>query len=1210
MHLPLVQADQLRFTPASALHDQTCCPETQLPATAFPCALPQGGSKHVNFSRQLLNRKMSSPSYCSSGSSSWSYSSIPCASGASLGKEPVRPAATCPVAAPYQGSSTCSICCRRSPLHQCDISRVTSASSSTALAVSPCTCTCSSWGSSSSGSRRHATQQWPPARRPVTVEGSAAAAPPPPPAAGDGDGDGSRRSSSRSQAWVKSTPPCCRPPVAAGVSWHPAASAFPATSNRSISSIRGRRPSRHVVHAQDISGSSDGLTSEPGVPTKPPLGADGFATPPPAAVAGGGGIGGGGSEAQTAAAAGESAPATEPAPATAPPQGSQASSAQSDQSAAAKHPQVRAQRGKGSSTDSSRNSSSRTRRGAAKRGASMRSRNRGSGGGGGGSRDDSSSGSSGGGDVPSGPSCPLSPTAAAKAAAAVSAAAADAATPPVDALIATDTISSFIEVALTNNRLQQLCSSYSSAPDAASQESPGTGSGAESGERGVSGSACLRRVESLGKVVVHIGKLAYKSAMLPGEQEQMQQLLVRWVLPALLPVVEEVEGSVLVRVVYAMGWLGMESGGRGVGEGSEEEVEADAWAQGEQQREGVEGRETQVAQEDKKEQGLGQEQLEGEEGKGQAGSEAVELGPAEKDAAAAADPIAAATVPASGLTAAAPAAEAPSIPASIPGSSIAASAAQASEAAAGVSRWCDRVLALTSPPSALTTGAHLALLQGLALCGHCPPVEWLHESAAAAAGQLPGLEPEDKAVVLQAWGQLGYRPPAWVIVPWVEALEPFAVSRGGGLGWSGSRSKGPERSPGEGGGGDEGGGDGDGGFNSGGPAGGGGGDPGVTPGAWGVATGPAAGVMGSGPAARGGEKPAAAAATVGKQAAATIAGGAGVYGSSGLWCKHQGWLSPGNMVGVLCALQEIGYVPPKTWLGQYMQHSKRKLPSLSITQLAELAGALCWASGLPSKKWCGEWASRVQVLMPVATAEELVMVLHAAVGLKVELRPGWVHECLTHVKLRRRELSLRQLADVAHAVANLPLRPSLLKHHMGWLRWQLKLLRREWEELSRQEVLYLLYAAGKLRMRGEMKRVWVKGGLQQLALGVEGAAPAELAASLVVFANFAGQVERGWLEGVLVAVGRQVGVFSNEGLLQVVMACEGLGCGVGEGGGAVERLAGFLVGRFRGGMGMVELTRCCRVLEGGVRRKGVSGWYEGVLKEAKSALGAYGTGGP
>jgi hypothetical protein len=293
-----------------------------------------------------------------------------------------------------------------------------------------------------------------------------------------------------------------------------------------------------------------------------------------------------------------------------------------------------------------------------------------------------------------------------------------------------------------------------------------------------------------------------------------------------------------------------------------------------------------------------------------------------------------------------------------------------------------------------------------------------------------------------------------------------------------------------------------------------------------------------------------------------------------------------------------------------MQQSKRKLPSLSITQLAEVAAVLCWAGGVPSKKWCNIWCKKVQLLMSIATAEELVMVLHAAVGMKIELRPGWVHECLTHLKLRRRELSLRQLADVAHAVANLPLRPSLLKHHMGWLRWQLKLLRREWEELSRQEVLYLLYAAGKLRMRGEMKRVWVKGGLQQLALGVEGAGPAELAATVVVFANFAGEVKTGWLEGVLVAVGRQAAVFSNEGLLQVVMACEGLGCEVGDGEGAVGRLVGVLVGRFRGGMGMVELTRCCRVLEGGVRKKGFSDWYEGVLREAKAALGAYGAGAP
>jgi len=104
-------------------------------------------------------------------------------------------------------------------------------------------------------------------------------------------------------------------------------------------------------------------------------------------------------------------------------------------------------------------------------------------------------------------------------------------------------------------------------------------------------------------------------------------------------------------------------------------------------------------------------------------------------------------------------------------SSSRAATPQAAAAAASPS-WVRRLLPLL-PPSSLTAGGLLAVLQGCALQGVVPPDSWLQGAAWALHGHLVRgkLDFNDTAGLLQACAALDFSPPGWLMMPLVASLQ-------------------------------------------------------------------------------------------------------------------------------------------------------------------------------------------------------------------------------------------------------------------------------------------------------------------------------------------------------------------------------------------------------------------------------------------------------
>lgn len=133
--------------------------------------------------------------------------------------------------------------------------------------------------------------------------------------------------------------------------------------------------------------------------------------------------------------------------------------------------------------------------------------------------------------------------------------------------------------------------------------------------------------------------------------------------------------------------------------------------------------------------------------------------------------------------------------------------------------------------------------------------------------------------------------------------------------------------------------------------------------------------------------------------------------------------------GVLSSLQDLSYRPSDTWLRVWCEVSSRHLRGMSIDQLAAAAGALAWTN-YSTKPWWGRRLTAAALpLLPVATADELLLLLHSLLSMRLAVEPGWVHEAYCHLARQRQGLGLSQLADAAHVLGSMGLPPDLVKVH-------------------------------------------------------------------------------------------------------------------------------------------------------------------------------------
>lgn len=256
------------------------------------------------------------------------------------------------------------------------------------------------------------------------------------------------------------------------------------------------------------------------------------------------------------------------------------------------------------------------------------------------------------------------------------------------------------------------------------------------------------------------------------------------------------------------------------------------------------------------------------------------------------------------------------------------------------------------------------------------------------------------------------------------------------------------------------------------------------------------------------------------------------------------FFNPADLSGVLASLQQLSFRPSNTFLRVWCETSSRLLRAMTVGQLAAAAEALSWAGYNPQPWWARRFTAASLPLLPVATVEELLLLLDAALNLRLRPPVSWLHECYCHLRANKELLTLSQVADAAHVLAQLqPLPFSFISHHRAWLaQWLQQQQPADVAVLSRSELLYTLYAAGKLGVR--LSRKWVAVALRQLHDRLDGAEPAELVAVLVVFCHFKRQqyteavVPAVWIRDCLAAAVDCLQMFSYEGLLQLLLACK------------------------------------------------------------------------
>jgi hypothetical protein len=390
-------------------------------------------------------------------------------------------------------------------------------------------------------------------------------------------------------------------------------------------------------------------------------------------------------------------------------------------------------------------------------------------------------------------------------------------------------------------------------------------------------------------------------------------------------------------------------------------------------------------------------------------------------------------------------------------------------------------------------------------------------------------------------------------------------------------------------------------------------------------------------------------------------------------------LNPADLSGVLAALQALGFRPADTWLRLWCEHSSRLLRGMTAEQLAAAAGALVWAGYSPAAWWGDRLHAASRPLLPVASADELLLLLDASLGLRLAPPLGWTHEVYCHLKNVRQKLTLGQVADAAHVLAGLQLPPRLFGHHRAWLAGCLRSSSTQLQgvaAMGRSELLYALYAAGKLRVWPQPQ--WLAAAMRRLAALLPDAAPAELVGSFVVFAGFGRQLQQqqqqeegaehvelqpqqrkqqqqqsggalvapgeaaGWLCSCLAAVVGCVGEFSDEGLLQLLLACVDAELGLQQQQhgqqheqaqmkdqddskqpevpeahqqqqqqdveGYVDLLVASLVLRLPA-MSLLQLSRVSKALEGKAMPSSSSSrrrpaWFTGLLQQCKAAMAA------
>jgi len=133
--------------------------------------------------------------------------------------------------------------------------------------------------------------------------------------------------------------------------------------------------------------------------------------------------------------------------------------------------------------------------------------------------------------------------------------------------------------------------------------------------------------------------------------------------------------------------------------------------------------------------------------------------------------------------------------------------------------------------------------------------------------------------------------------------------------------------------------------------------------------------------------------------------------------------------GVLSSLQDLSYRPSDTWLRLWCEVSSRHLQGMAVDQLAAAAGAMAWTSYTPKPWWCRRLMAAALPLLPVATTDELLLLLHSLLTLRAAVDPGWVHEAYCHLALQQQQLGLSQLADAAHVLGSMSLPAQLVRIH-------------------------------------------------------------------------------------------------------------------------------------------------------------------------------------
>ena len=90
---------------------------------------------------------------------------------------------------------------------------------------------------------------------------------------------------------------------------------------------------------------------------------------------------------------------------------------------------------------------------------------------------------------------------------------------------------------------------------------------------------------------------------------------------------------------------------------------------------------------------------------------------------------------------------------------------------------------------------------------------------------------------------------------------------------------------------------------------------------------------------------------------------------------------------------------------------------------------MAWTSYSPKPWWGRRLTAAALLLLPVATADELLLLLHSLLSLRVGVQPGWVHEAYCHLAQQQQQLGLSQLADAAHVLGSMSLPPHLVRLH-------------------------------------------------------------------------------------------------------------------------------------------------------------------------------------